>query len=91
MTDLTPITALGAVVPAEHRFGPMRISENPEFAFASLALRRGVVQPMPMGLTLPGPGGWAEGQGIAAFWTGPDQWMIEAAAARPRISPPRWP
>lgn len=79
MTDLTPITALGAVVPAEHRFGPMRISENPEFAFASLALRRGVVQPMPMGLTLPGPGGWAEGQGIAAFWTGPDQWMIEAA------------
>lgn len=79
MTDLTPITALGAAAPAGRRFGPLRISENPDLAFASLALRRGTVQPMPMGLTLPGPGGWAEGQGVAAFWTGPDQWMIEAA------------
>lgn len=56
VTDLTPITALGAANPAEQRFGPLRIVENPDLAFASLALRRGTVQPMPMGLTLPEPG-----------------------------------
>ncbi|RNF35262.1 sarcosine oxidase subunit gamma [Paracoccus methylarcula] len=78
MTDLTPITALGADKPAKQQFGPLRISENPAAALASLALRRGASRPMPMGLELPGPGKWAAGHGVAAFWTGPDQWMIEA-------------
>lgn len=78
MTDLTPITALGGSAPAVHQFGPLRISENPDVALASLALRRGATRPTPMGLELPGPGQWVAGNGMAAFWTGPDQWMIEA-------------
>ncbi|MGE3371445.1 MAG: sarcosine oxidase subunit gamma [Rhizobiaceae bacterium] len=77
MTDLTPITALGAAAPADHRLGRLRITENTQLALASLALHRGAMQPAPMGLNLPGPGYWAAGQGVAAFWSGPDQWMIE--------------
>lgn len=78
MTDLTPITALGASAPADQHFGPLRISENADMALASLALRRAADMPAPMGLELPAPGKWSQGQGVAAFWTGPDQWMIEA-------------
>ena len=80
MTDLTPITALGASAPADQQIGALRISENADVALASLALRRAADKPVPMGLALPGPGKWTRGQGIAAFWTGPDQWMIEAEA-----------
>lgn len=78
MPDLTPITALGAPVPRAETFGALTISENAELALASLALRRGTAAPAPFGLTLPGPGGWVSGEGVAAFWTGPGQWMIEA-------------
>ena len=78
MTDLTPITALGARAPARHAFGALTIAENAGLALASLALRRDAAQPAPLGLALPGPGAWQAGQGVAAFWTGPGQWMIEA-------------
>lgn len=78
MTDLTPITALGGTDPAELRYGPLRLTENADLALASLALRRGAACPAPMGLELPGPGKWVAGDGVAAFWIGPDQWMIEA-------------
>lgn len=78
MTDLKPITALGSTMPAEQRFGPLRLAENADLALASLALRRDVACPAPMGLELPSPGKWVAGHGVAAFWTGPDQWMIEA-------------
>lgn len=77
MTDLTPITALGGATPLDQRFGALRITENTGLGLASLTLRRGAARPAPMGLELPGPGEWAEGQGIAALWTGPDQWLIE--------------
>ncbi|CAM3056803.1 sarcosine oxidase subunit gamma [Paracoccus aminovorans] len=76
MTDLTPICALGAAVPQSRRIGAVTLTENAELGLASLALRRGGTAP-DLGLALPGPGGWAEGGGIAAFWTGPDQWMVE--------------
>ncbi|TIO24089.1 sarcosine oxidase subunit gamma [Mesorhizobium sp.] len=78
MTDLTPITALGAVASRSASFGALELRENAGLALASLALRRGSVEPTPFGLTLPGPGRWVAGQGVAALWTGPDQWMIEA-------------
>lgn len=78
MTDLTPITALGGNAPAQQRFGALRLTENAGLALASLALRQGAQLPTPMGLELPGPGKWVAGHGLAAFWTGPDQWMIEA-------------
>lgn len=78
MSDLKPITALGGAVPRVQSFGALSIVENSGLALASLALRKGAAQQAPMGLVLPGPGGWTPGEGAAAFWTGPDQWMIEA-------------
>lgn len=76
MTDLSPICALGAAVPQSRTIGAVMLTENAQLGLASLALRRGGTAPAP-GLALPGPGGWAQGDGIAAFWTGPDQWMVE--------------
>lgn len=78
MTDLKPITALGTEAPRSETFGALSITENADLALASLALRRGAAQPVPMGLALPGPGGWVAGQGVAAFWAGAGLWMIEA-------------
>ncbi len=58
--------------------GALTITEHASRALASLALRRNAAEPHPFGLSLPGPGLWSAGQGMAAFWTGPHQWMIEA-------------
>lgn len=78
MADLETITALGAKTPRLATFGTLELRENADLALASLALRRGVKQPAPLGLSLPGPGGLATGEDIAALWTGPDQWMVIA-------------
>ncbi|MGR3378867.1 sarcosine oxidase subunit gamma [Salipiger abyssi] len=78
MHDLAPLTALGAPAPRRISHGALTLSEDPGLALASLALRRGQREPSPFGLTLPGPGAWRAGTGVAAFWTGPGQWMIEA-------------
>ncbi|WP_371823399.1 sarcosine oxidase subunit gamma [Paracoccus sp. Z118] len=75
--DLSPLPATGGAAPATARHGALTLTENDGLALASLALRRGGAQPAPFGLTLPGPGGWAAQGEISAFWTGPDQWMIE--------------
>lgn len=77
MSDLKPITALGGEVPLSVTYGALSLSENTNLGLASLALRKGAVQPTPLGLVLPDPGRCSAGQGIAAFWTGPDQWMVE--------------
>lgn len=76
MTDLTPICALGAALPRSRAIGAVTLTENADLGLASLARRQGAAAP-DLGLALPGPGGWTEGAGIGAFWTGPDQWMIE--------------
>ncbi|SIR19236.1 sarcosine oxidase subunit gamma [Paracoccus thiocyanatus] len=76
MTDPRPICALGAAAPQTCRIGAVTLTENADLGLASLALRRGAAVPQ-IGVALPGPGGWAEGSGIAAFWTGPEQWMVE--------------
>lgn len=78
MTDLIPMTALGATAPQQTRFGGLTLTERPEIALAALARRRGAETPAPQGLALPGPGGIADNGTLCAFWTGPDQWMIEA-------------
>ncbi|RWI18168.1 sarcosine oxidase subunit gamma [Mesorhizobium sp.] len=78
MTDLIPRTALDAATPGSVSVGALELRENAGLALASLALRRGTAEPTPFGLTLPGPGLWVSGQAVAALWTGPDQWMIEA-------------
>lgn len=77
MTDLTPMTALGATAARSDTFGPFRLTEQPDRAFASLSLRKGQPVPSPFGLVLPGPGEavWSGDHG--AFWMGRDQWMIE--------------
>lgn len=77
MPDLKPITALGGATPRTAAHGVLTIEENAGLALASLALRRGAARPAPFGLDLPGPGGWTAGGANAAFWTGPDQWMVE--------------
>ncbi|MFH5774795.1 sarcosine oxidase subunit gamma [Paracoccus sp. NGMCC 1.201697] len=74
MTDLQPICALGAPTPRTARFGGLSLAENSDLALASVALRRGGSAPA---LPQPGPGEWVEADGIAAFWTGPEQWMVE--------------
>nr|WP_226898444.1 sarcosine oxidase subunit gamma [Mangrovicoccus algicola] len=76
---MIPMTALGGAAPRSRRHGALSLVERPDIALASLALRRGAVAPAPGGLVLPGPGGLASADGLAAFWTGPGQWMVEAA------------
>lgn len=76
MTDLAAICALGGALPQSRRIGALLLTENAGLGLAALALRRGAAVP-DLGLTLPGPGGWTSGTDVAAFWTGPDQWMIE--------------
>ncbi|PJE33808.1 sarcosine oxidase subunit gamma, partial [Pseudooceanicola lipolyticus] len=58
MTDLSPLTALGAAAPRRQSFGALTIWENADMALASLALRRGGTPPQPFGLTLPAAAGW---------------------------------
>lgn len=78
MTDLTPIAALGGSVARIEVFGALTISENADLALASLALRKGQAVPQPFGMPLPGIGKAVSMGDLAAFWTGRDQWMIEA-------------
>lgn len=76
MAELIPLTALGAPAPRMERLGALTLTEDPALGLVSLSLARGAARPE-VGLDLPGPGRWVEGRGRAAFWTGPDQWMIE--------------
>lgn len=78
MTDLIPATALGDATPRSQDFGPLTLSESADLALASLALRKGQAAPMPFGLPLPGVGQAVTAGDVGAFWTGRDQWMIEA-------------
>lgn len=77
MPDLEPITALGGGAAYAVTHGAFTIVENADLALASLALRRGSIAPAPFGLTLPGQSKWASRGEVAAFWTGPDQWLLE--------------
>lgn len=81
MTDLIPLTALGAAAPRRAAVGALTLTERPDIALASLALRRGGAVPQPFGLTLPAPGGLSAAGTHAAFWTGTGQWMVMAEAA----------
>lgn len=79
MTDLTPITAFGAPGPRSAVHALVTLTENTALTLASLAVGRGVDAPVVAGLTLPEPGKLAAGTGVTAFWTGPNQWMIETS------------
>lgn len=77
---LTPITALGGRAPRIDRIGAVTITERPEVALASLALRRGTeAESLGLGIALPGPGHHASGEGgLGALWIGPGSWLVEA-------------
>lgn len=78
MTDLTPITALGATAPRTQSYGAYTLRENSELALVSLAVAGDATPPAPFGLNLPKPGHCALHGDYTAFWTSPDQWMITA-------------
>lgn len=76
MTDLIPLTALGATDLRSERFGALTLSEEDSYGLASLALRKGQSTPTPFGLTLPQAGFAAQSDTLGVIWTGPNQWLI---------------
>ncbi|MGR3572822.1 sarcosine oxidase subunit gamma [Brevirhabdus sp.] len=83
MHNLEPITPLGGTTPRQDRIGGVTITENPDRALASLAARLGRVDDCTtamrglLGGDLPDVAQAGSGE-VAAFWTGPEQWMLEA-------------
>jgi heterotetrameric sarcosine oxidase gamma subunit len=75
--ELAPLTALGEAEPRRRQFGALALTEIVSLGLASLAVHRDGPAPAIRGLLLPGPGAWAEHAELAAFWTGPGQWMLE--------------
>lgn len=84
MHDLIAITPLGAHVARQDQFVAITLTEDPDWALASVAARLGQEHACRtalsafLGAALPGPGDAVSGPVFGAFWTGPDQWMIEA-------------
>lgn len=83
---LEPLTPLGHFEPLTETLGPLTLREVVDTALASLATRRGreadvAAAAASLGLPLPSPGRAASGPTFAAFWLGPDQWMVEAPFA----------
>ncbi|PVH30208.1 sarcosine oxidase subunit gamma [Pararhodobacter oceanensis] len=87
MHDLTPITALGGTAPRIDSFDGLEIRECPDWALASVAARLGRGEALVaaaqagFGLDLPQVGKSAASGALTAFWTGPEQWFIEAPFA----------
>lgn len=86
-SSLKPFTALASDKAVSHEIAGITIAENPDLAMASLAARlgrgkevAGAVKAL-TGLDLPGPAGMARAGDWAAFWTGPEQWMVTAPFA----------
>lgn len=84
---LAPLAALGRPIPVVDVFPGLTIRENPEGALASVAMRLGceggfaAAARALFGFDLPGPGIHCEIAPWGAFWTGPEQWFIEAPFA----------
>lgn len=87
MAKLKAITPLGAYEPQVDTFDGLTIREVTDRALASLAARIGQETACAkaagtlLGAELPGPQTWAGGGEFTAWWTGPDQWMVDAAYA----------
>ena len=81
---MTALTALGGESAQVDTFDGLEISECPDWALASLAGRFGqeadsakAAQAF-LGTALPDAAKCADAAPFYSFWTGPDQWMIEA-------------
>ncbi len=62
------------------------VREQPPQPCVQLAARAGSVAALaetmrPLGLTLPGPGGWSAGGGWRAIWVGPERWLVFGPAS----------
>ncbi|WP_288905105.1 hypothetical protein [uncultured Sneathiella sp.] len=85
---LAPLTALARDTPAVEKIGGITITENPELAIASLAVRHGRELDLQTHLTpvlgedLPGPGRAAFLEDTAAIWTGIGQWFLMSPLAK---------
>ena len=77
MTDLVAITALGKDAPFHAEIGTLTIRENTNLALVSISVSRGQTVPEIFTMTLPNVGHWQGKADISAFWTAPNQWMIE--------------
>lgn len=83
MHDLKPITPLGAADPRIDNIGPLTLTEITSVALASVAARLGSEEATRktlgelIGAEAPAPSRHT-GDMLSAFWTGPDQWMVEA-------------
>lgn len=74
---LKPMTALGSDVALSETFGAITIAEKPDIAIASVALRGDAPVPTTIfGVSLPGPGGMASGEGVTIIWSAPRQWIV---------------
>jgi sarcosine oxidase subunit gamma len=82
--NLAAITPLGGTVPRIDRFDGLCISENPDWALASITARLGQEGSMAkvakifLGAALPEVGHVIASGPFITFWIGPDQWVIEA-------------
>lgn len=83
MHDLVAITPLGGRVPRAERHGPVTLTEVVDTALASVAARLGreadaaKLLEKVLGAPAPAPAKIG-GATLEAFWTGPEQWMVEA-------------
>lgn len=86
MHDLTPITALGANTAQVDSHAGVTCREVPDVALASFAARLGQEKAaralLETSIGAPPPDVQKMTQGrLCAFWTGPDQWLVEAPFA----------
>lgn len=81
---LTAARALDEDTGSRAEVGGFRIDENRNVALASVAARSGkgaevrAVLAQTLKDDMPGAGAYVAGERYAAFWTGPDQWMMLA-------------
>lgn len=83
MVNLTPINALGLADPVVESIGNITISENPEWAYASVAFYQNIKG---MAATfkkatktkMPSIASFETTKDVTALWIGPDQYLIEA-------------
>lgn len=84
MHDLTPITALGSHLPRTDTVAGVTLIEKPDLALASVTARLGHESACAahladlLGAPAPAAGKARLHDPEAAFWMGPDQWMVGA-------------
>lgn len=81
--SLKPLPPLGGASARDLRLDGIHLREDTSRALGSVAARARRQEEVESALgglagAVPGPGRWVEMDGIAAVWTGPQQWFVEA-------------